>query len=1114
MKNLIRSIANYFSPASITLRKAKSIVPFINAKEEEFSKLTHNEILAKTEMFKERIKKGESLDNLLIEAFALVREATKRVLYQRPYDVQLMGAYILHNRMIAEMYTGEGKTLVAVIAAYLNGLSGKGIQVVTVNDYLAKRDSEENGKILRYLGLTVGLVQEGLDSYQKQEQYNKDVTYVSNHEVAFDYLRDNMEMYPENQVMINRINFCIVDEVDSILLDEARTPLIISGPGDKSSELYKVLTPIVQKLDPKVHLEFDEFKSKAELTESGMDFIEQELCKIGLLKPLDNIVVDDTNNEPAHRIYSELYEPKNLLINHYINQIIRANFIMKSDIDYIVSKNGEIVIIDQNTGRLGFGRRFSDGLHQALEAKEQVEVKEESITLATTTYQSFFQLFQLAGMTGTAKEAEEEFIDVYNLEAVSVPTNRISKKIIHKDVLFFKNDARLERINEIVQEKYKKGQPVLIITLSVNDSEIISKSLNKKKITHTLLNAKNHEEEAAIIREAGNFQAVTVSTDIAGRGTDIQLGGSRSYIISQAQERNANEEEITQLVENLEKEKKKISDLGGLCVLCIGRHESERLDNQASGRCGRQGEPGEVFFLLSLEDELIQNTMTNSPFQQWSLAEMMDSNENFIEGYMVDTLIGTIQKSKSLLNYESRKNLYKYDKIIDIQRKMIYKIRNNILNAPVVNEDFNEISNILDKSPFFTMGQKIILNVLEKILFNIDYTSKDSINKAKDNIFKLFNLKDEIVVKDDSVITYDNILVINLAEKLVHFYVKKIEEKIQNKSTLEIGQFFKHQLITICDKTIQKYLEAISDTKDGSYLSSYAQKDPLNEFNKKMMGILSDFFLEWEKSFIEMVFYDKPMGKRKFGFESEPLKGTQMEDLFSLEEFEEMLKDKSFMKSMEHMGEINPDEVKKVLAEELGGEINLEEEQERIKIKNEINNLLMDHLKNSGSIEYVEEDNAEVLTYSPEDDINELINNVKKLSDSMTLDQLKELKHELLSKIHTLRDLYGKESNEYLNAVADGMGSQLINLETIMDDIEDISNDLNPDEWESLREFLIKTIKSMKKGKEITIQDEIHNEIITIIEDLEHLINNSNGKDWLSIKKSLLEELENWNDEE
>ena len=1110
MKNFIKNIANYFSPASITLRKAKSLVPIINAQEEKFSQLTHEEILAKTKDFQERVKHGESLDNLLVEAFALVREAAKRTLYQRPYDVQLMGAYILHNRMIAEMYTGEGKTLVAVIAAYLNGLSGKGVQIVTVNDYLAKRDSEENGKILRYLGLTVGLVQEGLDSYQKQEQYNKDVTYVSNHEFAFDYLRDNMETYAENQVMINRINFCIVDEVDSILLDEARTPLIISGPGDKSSELYKVLTPIVQKLDPKVHLEFDEFRTKAELTELGMDFIEDELAKIGLLQPLDNILEEDNNNENSHRIYSELYEPKNLLINHYINQIIKANFIMKVDIDYIVSKNGEIVIIDQNTGRLGFGRRFSDGLHQALEAKENVEVKEESITLATTTYQSFFQLFQLSGMTGTAKEAEEEFIDVYNLEAVSVPTNRPSKKVVHKDMLFFKNDTRLDKINEIVTEKHKKGQPILIITLSVNDSEIISKSLTRKKVPHTLLNAKNHEEEASIIREAGKFGSVTVSTDIAGRGTDIQLGGSRSYIISQAQERNATEEEINRLMSELAQEKEKISELGGLCVICVGRHESERLDNQASGRCGRQGEPGEVFFLLSLEDELIQNTMTNSPMQQWSMSDLMDSDEDFAQGYLVDTLIGTIQKSKSLLNYESRKNLYKYDKIIDIQRKIIYKIRNNILNTPVVNQDFGSINNVLNKSIFFEMGQKIIINVLEKILFNIDYTDKDSINKAKDNIFKLFNLKDEIVVEENSMITYDNILVINLAKKLTELYVNKLEEKIQNKSVLEMAQFFKHQLIGICDKTIQKYLEAISDTKDGSYLSSYAQKDPLNEFNKKMMGILSDFFLEWEKSFIEMVFYDKPMNKRKFGFESEPLNQTQSEDLFSLEELENMLKTSNFMK---HMGEIDPQEVKKNLEENFNESINEEEEQERITLKNEINNLLMDHLKNGGPIEYVSEEDKQVVNYSPEDDIHELMDNLKKLSEYMTLDQLKELKQELLMKIHDVRSYTSQESDEYFHAVANEFG-KLVDYETILKELEDISEEVDPEEWEEIKDFLIKTLGSMEKGEDIDIDDEeIHEEIIPVLEDLEHLINKSDSKEWKNIKKRLLEELKNWEDE-
>jgi preprotein translocase subunit SecA len=1110
--SFIRNIANYFSPSSIKLREATTIIPLINSKEEEYIHLTHEQIILKTREFQERYKKGATLDSLLVEAFALVREGAKRSLYQRPYDVQMIGAFILHNRMIAEMYTGEGKTLVAVIAAYLNGLTGKGVQVVTVNDYLAKRDSEETGKVLKYLGLTVGLVQEGLTAHQKQEQYNKDVTYVSNHEVAFDYLRDNMEMYPENQVMINRINYCIVDEVDSILLDEARTPLIISGTGDKSSDLYKVLTPIVQKLDPKIHLEFDEFKTRAELTEVGMDFIEDELCKAGILKPLDNILDDDTMNiHQGHRIYNELYEPKNLLINHYINQIIRANFIMKVDVDYIVSKQGEVIIIDQNTGRLGFGRRFSDGLHQALEAKENVEVKEESITLATTTYQSFFQLFQLAGMTGTAKEAEEEFIDVYNIEVVPIPTNRPSKKIVHKDILFFKNDARIDKVNEIVMEKHKKGQPILIITLSVNDSEVISRALTKKKIPHNLLNAKNHEEEANIIREAGKFGSVTVATDIAGRGTDVQLGGSRSHIISVAQENNASEEEIAQLMEKLSQDKAQVSELGGLCVICIGRHESERLDNQASGRCGRQGERGEVFFLLSLEDELIQNTMGNSSFQQWSLSEILESGDNYVEGYMVDTLINTIQKSKSLLSYESRKNLYKYDKIIDIQRKIIYKIRNNLLNTPLVVENFNEKNQNINKSYFFQMGQKIVVNIIEKILFSIDYTSSESIAKAREIIYQLFNLSNEITIENNDITNVsDNILINNIAVQLSSLYQKKLDEKVSQGSTLETAQFFKGQLISICDKTIQKYLQAIADSKDGSYLSSYAQKDPLNEFNKKMMGILSDFFFEWQKSFVESIFYDVPVAKRNFmggGASELGSMGSSPEELFSMEELENFLKE-------------NP---------HLQKNINLtpEEEQERVQLRSEINALLLDHLKNSGSIEYSEEheDEKNVISYSPDQDAQELMETLHLLSENMDLNQLKELKQDLITKIHHVRDYGVEESPEYQDTVFNEIQG-ITNFDNVVGNLESILQELTPEEWEALQKYLVEEINSMTKeengsvdhvqqimaGEEdVQIQnldEDLREEIGDILEDIQDIINNTNTEDGQRIKNILIKKID------
>jgi preprotein translocase subunit SecA len=1104
MKNLLKNVANYFSPSSIKLREAKQLVPLINGKEEEYIKLSHEQILQKTEELKNRHQKGESLDSLLVEAFALVREGSKRCLYQRPYDVQMIGAFILHNKMIAEMYTGEGKTLVAVIAAYLNGLTGKGVQVVTVNDYLAKRDSEETGKVLKYLGLSVGFVQEGLDSSQKQEQYNKDVTYVSNHEFAFDYLRDNMEMYPENQVMIHRINYCIVDEVDSILLDEARTPLIISGTGDKSSDLYKILTPIVQKLDAKIHLEFDEFKTRAELTEEGMDFIENQLYMAGILKDPATIIPDGTENGETRRVYTELYEPKNLLINHYISQIIRANFIMKVDVDYIVSKNGEVVIIDQNTGRLGFGRRFSDGLHQALEAKENVEVKEESVTLATTTYQSFFQLFKLSGMTGTAKEAEEEFIDVYNIEVVPIPTNRVSQKMTHKDILFFKNEDRVEKIVNIVKEKNAKGQPVLIITLSVNESEIISRALTKGKLGHSLLNAKNHEEEANIIREAGKFGSVTVATDIAGRGTDVQLGGSRSHIIAMAQERNASEEEINQLMEQLSQDKAQVSELGGLCVICVGRHESERLDNQASGRCGRQGEKGEVFFLLSLEDELISNTMGNSSFQQWSLSEILESGDNCVEGYMVDTLINTIQKSKSLLNYESRKNLYKYDKIVDIQRKIIYKIRNNLLNSPLVVENFNEKNDVINKSLFFQMGQKIIVNILEKIIFSVDYTNKESIEKAKNNIYNLFNLNNEISIENNIITNHENILVNNLGEQLTQLYKKNLEEKVNGRSTVEMAQFFKHQLIGLCDKTIQKYLQAVSDSKDGSYLSSYAQKDPLNEFNKKMMGILSDFFLEWEKSFIEVVFYDKPMESRRFGggggSDLGHLTENSGEELFSMDELSQFLKD-------------NGDHNKTSLTPD--------EEQERIQLRTEITNLLLDHLKNSGSIEYLDEkEEKNVINYS-DNEVQQLIQTLHLLSDDMDLGQLKEMKNELITKIHHVRESVMEESPEYQDTVFNEI-QEIANFDNVVGNLESVLMELTPQELEMVQKYLVNEIQSIEKGGDynynptnLKIDEELWDEVGDILEDIQDIANNTNLDDWKKIKNTLIEKIDSLkNDDE
>ena len=993
MANFIQSIAQYLSKSNQKLREARKIIPMIQEKENYYMTLSTVELGESTKELRRRLTNGEGLDGVLPDAFAIVREAAKRILYQRPYDVQMIGAYIMHKSMISEMYTGEGKTLVALITAYLNALPGKGVQVVTVNDYLAKRDSESVGKILKYLGLKVGLIQENMSSEERKRQYLCDVTYVSNHEIAFDYLRDNMESSTESQVLIGRMNCGIVDEADSIFLDEGKTPLIISGPGQQSSKLYEKLTPIVQKLDPKVHLEFDEFKSHAYLTECGMDFIEENLWAEGILKEYEikpqsqaideeetkpqiphqevanqpqeeEIQPQEIPNQPMNEIYMPqvieinpqdlssmvnkeevkngeiyvtrhlLYEPKNLLIVHYVNQLIKANFIMKKDVDYIVSQSDEVVIIDQNTGRLSFGRRFSDGLHQALEAKEAVEIKKESVVLATTTYQSFFRLFpKLCGMTGTAKDDEEELSDVYNLEVVQIPTNRVSKKIIHRDRLFFKNETRLAAVCQLVEETQKKGQPILLITLTVNDSEILSKALEQKKIPHSILNAKNHEKEAEIVREAGRYGSVTVATDIAGRGTDIQLGGCRSHLISLCQMEGKSEEEIAEKINQLEKDKAEVSALGGLSVISLGRHESKRLDNQASGRCGRQGEPGEVRFFLSLDDELFQNSMGNSAIQQWSIGQMLESGDEYIDGSLVESLVANIQNSKALASYESRKHLFRYDKIIDVQRKIVYEIRNNLLKTPVVKANFDKINNPLEKSSILLLGEGIFINTAEQIIQSIDYSSHDSVQQTQKKISDLFqiSLSSGEYEKKEEEETY---IQINLMEQLRQLYRSIITNSNEDQSIVDIAQSFKNYLIRSCDKSIQKYLQAISDGKDGSYLSSYAQKDPVNEFNSRMMGILSDFFLEWQKIFINFVLDNNNQTVNSWDSHS-------LDD--NLKNLRYLVADK--MAESEGEGELKANPVL---------------EEERMQLKNEISDILTKHLKNDGGLEYYDENEEKI----------------------------------------------------------------------------------------------------------------------------------------------------------
>ncbi|MBR3720964.1 MAG: preprotein translocase subunit SecA [Clostridia bacterium] len=607
------------------VKRVMPLVDQINGLEESMSKLSDGELRNKTTEFKERLAKGETLDDLLPEAFAVVREASKRVLGMRHFDVQLIGGIILHQGRIAEMKTGEGKTLVATLPAYLNALSGEGVHIITVNDYLAKRDSEWMGKVYRFLGLSVGLIIAGMKPNEKQDAYNCDITYGTNNEFGFDYLRDNMVIY-KDQLVQRKLSYAIVDEIDSILIDEARTPLIISGRANKSSDLYKKADSFVRKLQAKVIVEED-IKDEAQAEDNeNYDYIvdlkakSATLTQKGIAKAEEEFHLENFN------------DIENSELVHNVNQALRAYGIMKKDIDYIV-KDGEVLIVDEFTGRIMYGRRYNNGLHQAIEAKEQVKIADESKTLATITFQNYFRMYEkLSGMTGTAMTEEAEFQEIYKLDVIAIPTNKPLIRIDEPDIIYKNENAKFRAVIEDIKESYAKGQPVLVGTVSIEKSEKLSKLLDKEGIKHTVLNAKQHEKEAEIVAQAGKFGSVTIATNMAGRGTDIMLGGNSEYLAKQEMKRLGYSDELVEQAtafnetddqeildarakfkelenrfdEEIKEEKQKVIDAGGLKIIGTERHESRRIDNQLRGRSGRQGDPGNSKFYIGLDDDLMK----------------------------------------------------------------------------------------------------------------------------------------------------------------------------------------------------------------------------------------------------------------------------------------------------------------------------------------------------------------------------------------------------------------------------------------------------------------------------------------------------------------------------
>jgi preprotein translocase subunit SecA len=640
------------------------IVNKINGFESTISAMTDAELANQTVVFRSRLDEGEKLDNLIPEAFATVREAAKRTLGQRHYDVQMIGGIVLHRGEIAEMRTGEGKTLVATLACYLNALPGTGVHVVTVNDYLARRDADWMGQVYKFLGLSVGVIVPNISDQERRDAYHADITYGTNNEFGFDYLRDNMK-YERGQMVQRPFNFAIVDEVDSILIDEARTPLIISGPTDDKSELYKLVHAVVKELVP-IDYEMDEKQKSIILTEDGTEKVERMLETAGLLEG------------------ANLYDFENTQVVHHLNQALRANVMFKRDTDYIV-KDGKVVIIDEFTGRMMDGRRWSDGLHQAVEAKEGVEIEPENQTMASITFQNYFRMYpKLGGMTGTAATEASEFFDIYKMNVVSIPTNVPVLRVDEQDEFYKNTQDKFAAIAKSVREKAERGQPVLVGTVSIEKSELLSEYLDKEGVEHSVLNARFHEQEAHIVAQAGRKSRVTIATNMAGRGTDIQLGGNLEFRIEDELPDGATDADIERIKTEIAAEKAEVLAAGGLYVLGTERHESRRIDNQLRGRTGRQGDPGLSKFYLSLDDDLLRIFGDNTMFARM-MKNSLDDGEA-IGSKWLSKAIETAQKKVEARNYDIRKQVVEYDDVMNDQRKVIYEQRSDIMDAETVND--------------------------------------------------------------------------------------------------------------------------------------------------------------------------------------------------------------------------------------------------------------------------------------------------------------------------------------------------------------------------------------------------------------------------------------------
>ena len=838
---------------SYSEKEVKRIMPTvekINGLEPEISKLSDSELRNKTNEFKDKLKNGSSLNDILPEAFAVCREASKRVLGMRHFDVQLIGGIILHQGRIAEMKTGEGKTLVATLPVYLNALTGEGVHVVTVNDYLAKRDSEWMGKLYKFLGLSVGLVISGMNPKDKKEAYACDITYGTNNEYGFDYLRDNMVIY-KDQLVQRKLNFAIVDEIDSILIDEARTPLIISGRGKQSSDLYKKADKFVRKLIPKVIVEEDAKNFVQAEDNENYDYIidlkakSASLTQKGIKKAEEEFGLENFN------------DIENSEIVHNVNQALRAHGVMKKDIDYIV-KDGEVLIVDEFTGRIMYGRRYNNGLHQAIEAKENVKIADESKTLATITFQNYFRMYsKLSGMTGTAMTEKDEFEEIYKLDVIAIPTNKEMIRKDNSDIIFKNENGKFRAVINDIRQSHEKGQPVLVGTISIEKSEKLSELLRKEGIKHEVLNAKYHEKEAEIIAQAGKYGAVTIATNMAGRGTDIMLGGNSEYLAKEEMRKlGYSEEQINQAtafnetddqeiiasrnkfkeLQNkynslIKEEKEKVIAAGGLKIIGTERHESRRIDNQLRGRSGRQGDPGESRFYIGLDDDLMKifggETITK-------LYDTLGADENMpIESKLISNSVESAQRRVEGRNFSIRKNVLNYDDVMNTQREIIYKQRREILDGEDLKGNvLGMIKSLIEDiaTPYFADEHINKEGLLQELNANLTITELNSLQKPD------VHLKEVI---EEAV------------EKATAIY----EERENEIGSEELRELERVVTLKVVDEKWMDHIDNMDELKDGIGLRAYGQKDPVVQYRIEGFDMFDQMVLDIKTDVVKFLMH-------------------------------------------------------------------------------------------------------------------------------------------------------------------------------------------------------------------------------------------------------------------